>query len=95
MTLIVGAKSTKPGSKSTSKRTVGQTAKPARVPVGLLHLINASSQSNNASFNAVCGEDRLVAVDCDWADDFANDRCEICSEQHWIESFNQMQSSLL
>ncbi len=95
MTLTLAAKSTKPGSKANSKRDAGRNSRPARVPVGTLHLIDDSTQSPGAMFEAVCGETSLVAIDGAWDDGFANDRCDLCADQHWAAEFGEMQSKLL
>lgn len=96
MDLLLGAKSTKPGSKATSKRgATTSSGRPARVPVGALHLINESDQLGGAGYVAVCGESGLMSIDGSWEDDFSNDRCEVCTEQQWVISFDAMQAELL
>ncbi len=96
MNIAVGAKNTKPGSKATAKRSAMVNGRPPRVPVGVLHIIDMADQSaNGAMFTAVCGESALTSIDGSWDDDYPNDRCNICSDKQWAESFGEMQAKLL
>lgn len=96
MELVVAAKSTKPGSKATAKRSAMANGKPPRVPVGTLHIVDRDAQTtSSAMFDAVCGEGALVCVDYQWEDDLPNDRCDACGNQLWMVSFNSLQEDLL
>lgn len=96
MEQLLGAKGTKPGSKATARKgTLGANGKPPRVPVGVLHLIDAAAPSMGASFTAICGETGLESIDGSWDDDYPNDRCPTCADQQWMQSFAEMQNDLL
>ncbi len=96
MDAAVGAKSTKPGSKATARRGVKSEGRATRVPAGTLHVIDLAAQPANGSmFSALCGEGALLCIDGTWDDDFANERCEVCSEQLWAVDFTDMQANLL
>ncbi len=97
MELTLAAKSTKPGSKANSRRRpVAPNGKPPRVPVGVLHLTDPSTQAPNQSmFTAVCGESGLMSIDGSWDDDFDNERCASCADQQWMLEFGEVQAELL
>lgn len=95
MEYAVGAKSTKPGSRATSRKRLGAGEKPPRVPVGVLHAIDLSGETSTAMYSGVCGEAALLNIDGSWEDDFPNERCEQCSEEMWKASFSEAQAELL
>ena len=95
MELVLAAKSTKPGSKANARRGTVVDGKAPRVPVGILHFVDIEEAASGAMFIAVCGENSLVAVDADFDENFANDRCPQCSDYKWAGDFNTMQNNLL
>lgn len=96
MPLTLAAKSTKPGSKAAYRSRADANGRPARVPVGTLHLVDPEAQSPTQSmFTAVCTETSLIAVDGSWDDDFPNDRCAVCADHQWMSAFGEMQAKLL